>query len=357
MNAGLAPKEKRPLLFGRVMPAFFFGLPDLPDAYSQLTGDLRRLNSTDVLTDGSVPMQLWLSNALDLARPFPAAVKAFQEAHARIGASAVTPNRAVDTAVADMGGLEVAITNAMLPFSFLEEGAAAGQSVGKMMVPLFEQSQPKMASSGLQFHGTGTGWLIAKDLALTNHHVINARPGKLMADAADFVLQASKSTLQFDYDFLNAQGETLSVRECLLSATDLDFALLRLDADPARKRLAVQQKTLEVAPGSPVSVNLIQHPDGLPKQIGIRNNLVYQSAATQLSYFTDTLAGSSGSPVMNDSWEVVALHKGYQQVTNATFQGKLTTQVNYGIHIARILDRIQAEKPALWNEIKQAQGW
>ncbi len=62
--------------------------------------------------------------------------------------------------------------------------------------------------------------------------------------------------------------------------------------------------------GEPVYV--IQHPRGQPKQVVVRNNLLVdrdEGAETPyLTYEADTDQGSSGSPVFNRQWEVVALH-------------------------------------------------
>jgi V8-like Glu-specific endopeptidase len=55
-------------------------------------------------------------------------------------------------------------------------------------------------------------------------------------------------------------------------------------------------------------VTIIQHPSGGPKQIALNENRVTNIYRHYLQYTTDTLPGSSGSPVFNDDWKVVALH-------------------------------------------------
>ena len=57
-----------------------------------------------------------------------------------------------------------------------------------------------------------------------------------------------------------------------------------------------------------VHVNVIQHPNGEPKQLALRENRIVDELEDFLHYETDTAPGSSGSPVFNDQWEVVALH-------------------------------------------------
>ena len=55
-------------------------------------------------------------------------------------------------------------------------------------------------------------------------------------------------------------------------------------------------------------VNIIQHPGGLPKQIAIYHNIVVFADLGRVQYLTDTMPGSSGSPVFNNEWQVVAMH-------------------------------------------------
>ncbi len=55
-------------------------------------------------------------------------------------------------------------------------------------------------------------------------------------------------------------------------------------------------------------VGIIQHPNGGPKQIALTANQVVSIFDHRVQYTTDTLPGSSGSPVFNDDWKVVAIH-------------------------------------------------
>ena len=57
-------------------------------------------------------------------------------------------------------------------------------------------------------------------------------------------------------------------------------------------------------------VYIIQHPLGLPQKVVLQNNrITYVSEDfRRMQYLTNTLNGSSGSPVCNDRWEVVGLH-------------------------------------------------
>jgi len=63
----------------------------------------------------------------------------------------------------------------------------------------------------------------------------------------------------------------------------------------------------KILKGDPV--NIIQHPEGGPKQYAtVNNHLLDLRDDGFLLYETDTLEGSSGSPVFNQHWETIGLH-------------------------------------------------
>ncbi len=91
----------------------------------------------------------------------------------------------------------------------------------------------------------------------------------------------------------------------------------------------------------------MQHPEGTAKKIAIRNNLVTATSDTDLRYFTDTKQGSSGSPVLDDQWRVVALHRGSTVTENVQYQGRTVAWVNLGTHITKIVSHVEQQFPNL----------
>lgn len=91
--------------------------------------------------------------------------------------------------------------------------------------------------------------------------------------------------------------------------------------------------------------NIIQQPNGDLKQIAVReNNLVSRDETEQvLHYLADTEQGSSGSPVMSNSWESIALHHWGEPYTEINGRdGKpLRKEVNEGIRISAIVKELR----------------
>ncbi len=178
----------------------------------------------------------------------------------------------------------------LLKINWLEKGLRASRSVCKVL-----------RSDG----GSGTGFLLKNGYLLTNFHVL---------PNAD---QAAKAKLIFDYEE-DLGGGMQKTSEFLLDAADakfspvkeLDYAFIKVIDNPASPLgqwgfLEVDTFT-EPQPDSPVTI--IQHPLGQTKQIALTANKVIATNGNRLLYQTDTERGSSGSPVFDANWKVVALH-------------------------------------------------
>jgi V8-like Glu-specific endopeptidase len=234
-------------------------------------------------------------------------------------------------------------TNDLMGLRFLEQGLRVANAVGRVHI----------RDERGQSQGYGTGFLVSPRLLLTNHHVL--------ATAS----QAKRSLVEFNYqESANAEMKpsrvfALAPSELFLSNEDLDYALVAVAADPALSAygwlpLIEEQGKLLVGE----TVNIIQHPNGEPKQLAIRNNQVVDELELFLHYQTDTSPGSSGSPVFNDQWEVVALHHSGVPKRNAagavvTVDGRewqewmgeqrIAWEANEGVRVSRLVQHIRQQ--------------
>ena len=209
--------------------------------------------------------------------------------------------------------------------SFFERGLRAARAVARIIT-----------KDGA---ACGTGFLISPRLLMTNNHVIGSA-----AESAGLLAE-------FEYQ-RDLDGKTMSVTRyafapgrCFLTngQDDLDYTIV------AMGERVLGQKPLAQFGHLPISnarnkhqlgdfVNIIQHPDGRMKEAVLRENQIVSRLGTVLHYVADTEPGSSGSPVFNVQFAVVALHhwgSPHRELTDEN--GKTVSKsVNEGIRASSI---------------------
>jgi endonuclease G len=259
----------------------------------------------------------------DIADEEPAAL--LRSAARRVAESPLVPGVSVDTGDQPEVVLEKVINvNDFLEIRYLDAGTRAARAVGRITIRDERERN----------RGYGTGSLVSPRLLLTNHHVLPDAP------------TAKSSVVEFNYqddvDRKPLQAKQFAFDPATFFVADKarDFALVAMAAS-AEQLAEFGFNPLIRAEGKAIVgeyVTIVQHPNGEKKQLVLRDQQIIDVPEDFLHYMADTEPGSSGSPVFNDQWEVVALH--HASVRVATSGGATKDFVNEGVRISRILQTI-----------------
>jgi len=220
----------------------------------------------------------------------------------------------------------------LLPVNFLAKGVQKSKAVGKVEIKV-----------GSNRFDVGTGFLFKvkgiNDLFfITNYHVINDKK------------RIEKTKVIFDYE-LDIDGNSIISKSFQIDETgpwycspvnEYDATICKLIDKENELDLYgyIELKDIEVTQND--FVNIIQHPGGEMKQISLYHNIVTHTNDRVVQYLTDTLKGSSGSPVFNSDWEVVALHHsgGGNKAEEPTLPEGIKSR-NEGIFINKIIQFVK----------------
>lgn len=181
-------------------------------------------------------------------------------------------------------------TNNLLRINWLEKALAASKAVCRIVC---------------EDGNLGTGFITKEGYVFTNNHVIGS------ADVA------KTTRIEFNYE-IGPDGKTKARTAYQIDASDFktspptefDFARVKVidRADAPLAQWGFVEFDADAIPSVGESVTIIQHPKGEDKQIALNANEVLGQLKQHLFYSTDTEPGSSGSPVFNKDWKVVAIH-------------------------------------------------
>ncbi len=235
VTSGIDYGSARPALIAHIDPYWTGTILSSDSSLSpimKLNVDLAKLNETERLVDGTVPLQIWMRNALLFTKSIPQG-KVFQLGLGRIDASrGWLSSRRSRPSAGEKGSHRRPRRH--VAFLFLQAGAKAGSSVARLKVPRFIDGKPQQTDSGTAINYLGTGWVIGPELIITNHHVVSARnENDSPATIDDLKLQASKTIAQFDYDEEGIAGDEENAVSLEAWDATLDYAILRV---PGLKR-------------------------------------------------------------------------------------------------------------------------
>ncbi len=192
--------------------------------------------------------------------------------------------------------------------------------------------------------GKGTGFVLAGDdlrsgwparVLLTNAHVV---PGAV--DPDDVVItfrglsEAGRETaVTVRPDGMLWHSPKHELDACVLALPD--------DLSPQIGPLRVSRRFPRLGTEHRVRAYVIGHPMGIPEiRLSLHDSLVLDADDRYAWYRSPTERGSSGSPVFDDKWRVIALHHGATDSMRGAAGGG--SAANEGIRIDRILDVLRA---------------
>ena len=220
--------------------------------------------------------------------------------------------------------------------SFFQRGRTAANAVARVA---WNTNRPR-----------GSGFMVSDRLFITNNHVI---PNEDVA---------RQLHVEFDYELdiheVPINMTSFAFAPDVFFVTDgvegLDFTLIAIgDRIQGSRDLAkfgycaLSDASDKHAIGE--VVNVVQHPNGRYKEVVLRENRLVARAPQALHYVADTLPGSSGSPVFNNQWQVVALHHWggpFRDLIDDAGQ-RVPREVNEGIRISSIVQAIKARRPKI----------
>lgn len=182
----------------------------------------------------------------------------------------------------------------------------------------------------------GTGFLVGDNYLVTNNHVL---PNETVAATATAEFNVQKTVEGRDdridpYPLAPNRFWKTSQKE---DAGGDDWTVVAVDGNPRANHGYLNLVRAE--PKAKDEVIIVQHPSGGPKKIALSHNVVAYVDAKRVQYLTDTEEGSSGSPVFDSEWRIVALHhKGglLREPGSATLYKR-----NQGIHVNVLVDALQ----------------
>lgn len=193
----------------------------------------------------------------------------------------------------------------IVSINFFTRGLKAARAVCRIKVLGLAGSPPDYA----------TGFLVTPTLLITNNHVLPDPE------------TASRALAEFEYElddnFVERRGRIFpfAAIEAFYTSTELDFTIVAVSPTGHDGTPITDFGVLPLIPMSGKGiigeyVSIIQHPEGGTKQVVVRENRIIALDKARfpnvdpafLHYLADTERGSSGAPVFNDQWDLVAVH-------------------------------------------------
>ncbi|WP_152553453.1 DNA/RNA non-specific endonuclease [Erythrobacter longus] len=210
--------------------------------------------------------------------------------------------------------------------------------------------------------GFGSGFFVGDGVLMTNNHVLKNEE----------LARASEIQMFYERDLLGQDRTPLRFRlnpqKLFYTNERLDFTIVAVEEESIGGPEGTKTTLAEVGWLPLIAelgkvmegewLTIIQHPNGERKQVCARDNQFLARSDDVLWYSTDTLGGSSGSPVFTNDWLVVALHHSgvpriedgaWKTVDGQDYNPSIHDDVdidwiaNEGIRISKIIERLRTD--------------
>ncbi len=205
--------------------------------------------------------------------------------------------------------------NGLVEVDWLATGASKAKSVCRVHVA----------------DGFGTGFLVEGWYLFTNNHVISS------------AVMAQTARIEFGFDNPGQASTFYTLDHTdFLTSEQLDYTKVKIKDRPDVKLSSWGTLTLtESTPSETETLSIIQHPGGRSKMLAFSYDKTKIEKDT-LFHSISTEPGSSGSPVFNMKWEVVAIHFGYiSSMGSATTAG---WEANQAVLISSVMQDLQQQQ-------------
>ena len=223
------------------------------------------------------------------------------EQAANVSAVKLSPEDASSATLRGLALERIVGVSDLLSVSFLTRGLAAARTVGRVGALTSDGRATLYA----------TGFLVSPRLLLTAAHVVgNAARARLCFvdfeyhDGPDGRL-LTPARVDFDPDAF------------FVSSPELNFALVALGEPEPGRRFGWNRLSDE--PGKILIgeyLSAVQHTEGGPKQLSLRENQLVGRIDDFLHYLSETAPPAPGAPLYNDQWEVVGMHRASVRASN-----------------------------------------
>ncbi len=222
--------------------------------------------------------------------------------------------------------------------------AKHSRAVCRVSVPAGEVDfRGQMANGG--WHGTG--FLVAPNILLTNHHVLNDET------------VASKAVAEFDYrtseaDLLGGPPNStpsavhfkMTPERLFITSSfeDFDYTFVWIESAAAEQFGTIQMTRGSFLIRQTEPTFILHHPNGHPQKASVDDTELLSVNSSFLLYAADTEGGSSGAPVFNKHgqlaglhhawWPIQSLRAKFPNLTGRLNDGNITGHANEGIKLA-----------------------